>query len=170
MIIHILRHAEAVERSPQIAEEHRYLTARGRTRFRRAAAALKKLELDPDLIVTSPLVRAVQTADILAEGLDYQGELRLDAKLAPGFGPEELDALLAGYPDAKEIVLVGHEPDLGRVATRLLESERPLSLKKGALLSLKRTAGKKSQFLRLLTGSGKAIASRSEALERLEQG
>ena len=67
--IHLVRHAEAAERFGDTPDEHRSLTSRGRRRFRRVAAALGKLGTDPETIFTSPKVRAVQTAEILAAPL-----------------------------------------------------------------------------------------------------
>ncbi|MBJ6724966.1 SixA phosphatase family protein [Geomesophilobacter sediminis] len=171
MILHILRHAEAVERTPTIEEEHRYLTGPGRVRFRKACGRIRKLGVKPDLIVTSPLVRAVQTADILAERLKYEGEILLDAQLASGFDPEGIDALLKRYGKAAELVIVGHEPDFGRLTAALLGIASPCSLKKGGMVSLKLDKkGKSAEFLFLTTGSGKAFTARGEAIERLQQG
>jgi phosphohistidine phosphatase len=170
MIIHVVRHAEAIERSQGISEDHRYLTTRGRKRFRKVALSLKKLGIKPDVIVTSPLVRAVQTADILAETLRHKGELRVSALLAPGFRPESIDELLESYPQAEEIALVGHEPDLGALAQTLFVAEAGCTLKKGATVSFKRTAGDQgaADFIQLVTGGGRVITSRSKALERLQ--
>ena len=169
MIIHVVRHAEAIERSPEIPEEHRFLTRRGRKRFRKVADSLKKLGIEPDLILTSPLLRAVQTADILAETLRCDCDLPATDLLAPGFRPQALDRLLDGYPQAREIVLVGHEPDLGALAQSLLSTDSACTLKKGATISFKRTAGDagKAEFIQLVTGGGKVITSRRQAIERL---
>ena len=172
MIIHIVRHAEAVERSADIPEEHRFLTRRGRKRFRKVGKSLRKLGIEPDVIVTSPMIRAVQTADILADALRYDGELLVAALLAPGFRPQALDELLSlsGYPKAKEVALVGHEPDLGILTQRLLATEGACSLDKGAVVSLKRAAGDQggAELIQLVTGTGRIITSRSKALDRLQ--
>jgi phosphohistidine phosphatase len=172
MIIHIVRHAEAIERTPDVPEEHRFLTRRGRRRFRKAAKSLATLGIDPDVILTSPLVRSVQTADILAEKLRYKRELIVAADLSPGFRPEGLDGLLKRYPQADEVALVGHEPDLGLVARSLFGEDSSLTLPKGGTISFKRSndgAGE-PHFLQLVTGSGRIITSRSKALDRLLQG
>ena len=170
MIIHLVRHAEAIERSPDISEEHRFLTRRGRNRFRIIAKNMKKLGTKLDLILTSPLVRSVQTADILAERVRCQGDLLVEGLLAPGFRPESLDRLLDGYPQAKAIALVGHEPDLGILTQTLLGTDIACTLKKGAVVSFKRTPGGrfKADFIQLVTGGGKIITSRSKALQRLQ--
>ena len=172
MIIHIVRHAEAIERSAEIPDEHRFLTRRGISRFRKVAKSLKKLGIKPDVIITSPLVRAVQSADILAETLRHKGELQVAALLAPGFRPESLDELLSHYPQAREIALVGHEPDLGALAQALLAAQGACTIKKGAVLSVKKPAADqgatKLQFIQLVTGGGTIITSRSKALKRLQ--
>lgn len=172
MIIHIVRHAEAVERTPEIREEHRYLTRRGRRRFRKAAKSLATLGISPDLILTSPLIRAVQTADILAEKLSYKRELTVAAQLAPGFRPEALDELLKLYPQAGEVALVGHEPDLGLVTQALLGETESLTLPKGGTVSFKRAADGTgdAHFLQLVTGAGRIVTSRGKAVDRLRQG
>lgn len=172
MIIHIVRHAEAIERTPDVPEEHRFLTRRGRRRFRDVAKSLVTLGMKPYVILTSPLVRSVQTADILGEKLRYKRELTVAAKLAPGFRPEALEELLQEYPQADEIVLVGHEPDLGLVAQSLLAVQVTCTLPKGGAISFKRTTDGhgETHFLQLVTGSGKIVTSRSKALERLQKG
>jgi phosphohistidine phosphatase len=169
MIIHIVRHAEAIERSDAITEEHRYLTPRGRKRFRKIADSFKETGFHPEIILTSPLVRAVQTADILAETLRYKGDLPV-ADLLVGFRPQSLDKLLENHKEAKEIALVGHEPDLGILAQTLLETDIACTLKKGAVISFKLTAGElgKADFIQLVTGGGRVVTSRGKALERLQ--
>jgi phosphohistidine phosphatase len=159
-----------VERSPEIPEEHRFLTRRGRKRFRKVADSLRKSGVEPDVILTSPLIRAVQTAEILAEALRHKGELQVASLLAPGFRPQSLDEILDGYPQVDEIALVGHEPDLGALAQVLLAAEAPCSLKKGAVVSFKRNAGDqgKADFIQLVTGGGRIITSRGKALESLQ--
>lgn len=171
MILHIVRHAEAVERTPEIPEEHRFLTRRGRRRFRKAAKSLATLDIKPDLILTSPLVRSVQTAEILSEALRYKRELVVAAQLSPGFRPEMLDELLKLHTQAKEIALVGHEPDLGLLAQALLATQTPCALPKGGTISFKRAADGHGDavFLQLVTGAGRIITSHGKALEHLQQ-
>lgn len=66
MKLHIIRHAEAVGQSAAIPDGYRYLSCQGRTRFRRVADILKKCGIDQDIMFSSPLVRAVQTAETAA--------------------------------------------------------------------------------------------------------
>jgi len=172
MIIHLIRHGEAIERSQEIIEEHRFLTCRGRKRFRKVASSLKKTGVKPDLILTSPLVRAVQTAEILAQALKQRGDLLVSTLLAPGFQPGELDELLSRYPKAREIALVGHEPDLGALAGNLMAAPAGCALQKSAAISFKLATGHQgeAEFLQLIGPDGKIITSRKKALKRLLRG
>ena len=98
MKLYVIRHAIAIERGGGIADEDRYLTARGRESFRLNAKAFAKKGIIPDCIVTSPLVRCVQTADILVEALAFSGELKVSRDLAPGF---DLQGLIELSPPAQ---------------------------------------------------------------------
>lgn len=169
MKIHIIRHAEAIDRGPALPDEYRSLTCRGRNRFRRVAETLKKNGIDPEIIVTSPLVRAVQTADILAEALRFAGELTLYPPLAGSFDLPHLREYLDSIAPVRELVLVGHEPDLGMIVGELLD-QSPCSLKKGAVVTLKITSqgnGIAATFLSLVTGGGKLITNLDAAMGRL---
>ena len=171
MILHVVRHAEAIERTPDVQEEHRYLTPKGRKRFRDVAKTCRKAGMSPDVILTSPLIRAVQTADILAERLRYDGELQTAPLLSSGFRPEQLEELLAAVPNAKEVAIVGHEPDLGLLVQALFAEEGSVALPKGAVVSFKRGAGQNggATFVQYITGGANIITSRSKALARLQQ-
>jgi phosphohistidine phosphatase len=171
MKIHLIRHAEAIERSADIPEAHRYLTCRGRSKFRRVAVSLKKSGLDPDLIITSPLIRAVQTADILAETLRFSGEVVISPLLAHDFRLSQLRDLLFTHGESTELVLVGHEPDMGALVQHLFNLPFPCTFKKGATVSVNlnvKHPDLEPEFLRLITGGGKVIIDRYKALERLQ--
>jgi len=90
----------------------------------------------PTRIITSPLVRAVQTAEILSETLRYDGEVIVDPRLAPGFDVVMLSAVLDDWPSEKEIAFIGHEPDLGGILTRLLSLPHGFAMRKGAIAAL----------------------------------
>ena len=114
----------------------RYLTARGRVSFREMALRFRDAGGLPTRILTSPLVRAVQTAEILSETLRYDGEVVLDPRLSPGFDVAMMNDVLDGYPSEREIAFVGHEPDLGDILTRLLSLPQGYSMRKGAIAAL----------------------------------
>ena len=95
-----------------------------------------KKGVEPELIITSPLLRAIQTADILAENLKYNGSLEALDELEPGFDIDQLRKLLHRYRHISELVIVGHEPDLSSVITSLLGFDKGFAFKKGGAVSL----------------------------------
>jgi phosphohistidine phosphatase len=136
MQLFLVRHAKAVERAFDIPENNRFLTPEGRESFRTIAGLLRKKGLAPEAILSSPLVRAVQTAEILAETLAFNGPLMVDELLAPGFDKEALRKLIARHPGVKSLVCVGHEPDLSELGCSLLDMPEAFTLKKGGVLAL----------------------------------
>jgi phosphohistidine phosphatase len=132
-----VRHAEALPRPAAMTDEMRYLTSEGRGSFRKTARTMLKQGVEPSLILTSPLIRAVQTAEILAETLAFFGPLLVRNELRPGFDMEKLQDLLNEYQSANEVIFVGHEPDLGGIITALLSLPVGFDLKKGAAVKLK---------------------------------
>ena len=95
-----------------------------------------KKGVEPELILTSPLLRAIQTADILAESLTYKRSLEALDELEPGFNIDQLRKLLHRYQHISELVIVGHEPDLGSVITSLLGFDNGFAFKKGGAVRL----------------------------------
>ena len=129
-----MRHAIAAERGEEWPDDtKRPLTERGIQRFREAAAGLKGLEVRIDEIFTSPLVRAKQTADLLAAALQPRPSVKLLASLAPGHSGSATMVQLDKVAKRKRIALVGHEPDLGQLAAFLLGGKRPLPFRKGGI-------------------------------------
>lgn len=132
----IVRHAIAVDRDVAeregIDDAERALTEKGAARMRQAAGGLANLLPALDIILTSPYRRAVETADILAEGFpDAQRETL--QTLAPGGDPEAVLADRRTLPRSAWVAVVGHEPDLGLLASVAVSGgNRPfVSLKKG---------------------------------------
>lgn len=109
MRLFFFRHGLAEPGTDRLPDHERALTAVGSERIERAVRVLKALDAVPAYLLTSPLVRARQTAEILAEGLGLTAQVR--PELAPGFGLPALEALVADLNDG-DIMLVGHEPDL----------------------------------------------------------
>jgi phosphohistidine phosphatase len=136
MRVYLIRHDESVDRVPGMPDAARCLSARGRVSFREMARRFREAGALPTRMFTSPFVRAVQTAEILSETLQYDGEVAVAPLLAPGFDVEGLNAVLDVCPGAREVALVGHEPDLGRVLTSLLSLKTPYALRKGAIAAL----------------------------------
>jgi phosphohistidine phosphatase len=137
MKLFFVRHAEAVDRSAAMTDDMRYLTSEGRGSFRKTAGTMLKQGVEPSLILTSPLIRAVQTAEILADTLAFIGPLLVRNELRPGFDMQKLQDVLNEFQSADEVVLVGHEPDLSGLVTALLSLPDGFDLKKGAAVKLK---------------------------------
>jgi phosphohistidine phosphatase len=128
-----LRHGIAVEPDEWKARDFdRPLTPEGRQRMEREAKAIADLTLGIDVIVTSPLVRARQTAEIVAEALGLRGALVEDERLGGGFGVELLAAIVASQNDSGALLLVGHEPSFS-VTVGQLVGKAWVEIKKGAL-------------------------------------
>jgi phosphohistidine phosphatase len=136
MRIYLVRHAESVDRVPGMPDDARYLSARGRVSFREMARRFREAGALPTRMFTSPFVRAVQTAEILSETLQYDAEVAVALQLAPGFDVEGLNVVLDGFPGEREIAFVGHEPDLGDILTRLLSLPRRYAMHKGSIVAL----------------------------------
>jgi phosphohistidine phosphatase len=159
MELFLLRHAPAVERGARGFENDsaRPLTPKGRRQMRKTAAALKKLAPPFDLILSSPCLRARQTAEIVAAGLKLKKRLKFSNALAPGGGAALLLRQLGREkPAPDKILLVGHEPDLSRLVSLLTAGGPQLQLdfKKGGLCKLeagKLRAGKCAALAWLLT-------------------
>jgi phosphohistidine phosphatase len=159
MEIYLLRHGLAVEReTPGLDDEARPLTPRGKRQLLKAAAMLKKRERRFDLILSSPLVRARQTAEIVAGKLKLDNRLKFSRALAPGGRPKDLVAELNRQVSSavQAVLLVGHEPDLSRLISLWTTGGHQLEMdfKKGGLAQLRAeslAAGKCATLEWLLT-------------------
>ena len=139
-----LRHGRA-DRSAYHGDDDdlRPLTEEGRRRMRVEAEFIARLAAGIDLVVTSPLLRAAETAEIVAARLGLRDELRSDPRLGHGFALPELAALLAGLEgDRRRILLVGHEPGFSEVIGELI-GEGYVAMKKGALARVDLLPGRK---------------------------
>ena len=121
MRVLLVRHSTAIDPHAAPTDDSRWLTDEGRTRMRRVALALRELGLAFDAIYTSPLVRAVQTAEILASSApDFAGPLEVHPELAPDHGTTaQALAPLDHAGDDDLVVLVGHEPKIRVLAGTL---------------------------------------------------
>jgi phosphohistidine phosphatase len=133
MELYFLRHGEADWPDWKKSDDERPLTKRGKKQMRDVAKFLDRLKVRPDLIVTSPLPRAAQTAEIAADYL--KAKLRKDELLVPGFGPSKLRTVLKRHR-AKVLMLVGHEPDFTQVISELAGASLKLSKGGVALLDV----------------------------------
>jgi phosphohistidine phosphatase len=141
MEIYILRHAiaEPAPNPPSGGDSRRRLTTEGAEKMRRAAKGMKALELAFDLIVSSPYLRAKETAEIVSDVLRPGRKPELSATLTPDGNPKELiDELKRKHGDKNQVLLVGHEPYLSRLISVLVSghARASIELKKGALCKL----------------------------------
>jgi phosphohistidine phosphatase len=132
--LYLVRHGPAQVQRPDRRDEDRTLTRDGRRKTARALRGLRALGVARlDRILSSPLVRAWETAKILARVVDADGP-RVEGSLAPGGEPQHLVTRLAREAQDERIGLVGHQPDLGQLATWLTSgSGRGLDLGKAGI-------------------------------------
>jgi len=133
--LYVMRHGIAVERGSAgySGDSKRPLTPEGKKKMQEITAGLARLGFSPDWIVTSTLVRAAETAQIVAASLGSRVPVDYCDALRPGGSAESLIAFLAKHLDRKRVLVVGHEPDLAELAARLVGAGRRanLTLKKG---------------------------------------
>lgn len=132
--LYLIRHGVAVQRGDEWPDDaKRPLTAKGAARMRKEAAALERLDVSFDQILTSPLVRAKQTAAALAEELGSKPAILTVDALAPDGTPAQVVDELGKHARSRRLALVGHEPGIGELAAKLLGVRSPLEFKKGAI-------------------------------------
>ena len=138
MRVYLVRHGIA-EPHGATEDADRALTPKGKLRMAEEAKGLRDLKINPEVILTSPLRRAMETATIIAEQL---GAIKLEqlSELAQGFsGPTEVLAALRPYESLKEVLLVGHQPSLGEMASFMLTGSMngcAIEFKKGGVICL----------------------------------
>ncbi|MDD2850893.1 MAG: phosphoglycerate mutase family protein [Desulfuromonadaceae bacterium] len=163
MFLYVMRHAEAVEGSDSLQDEWRFLTESGRATAKKASTSFAKFGPKPRLTITSPLTRAVQTAEIAAKKACRNNVVVSSSLLLPGADNNELIAHLKECRSSKRILLVGHEPQLGLLIAALLDRpDAEIQLEKGAIVALKMdpdTAGKSASFLWYLVPGKKRTTS-----------
>ena len=131
-----LRHGEADWPNWTKPDDDRPLTKRGRKEMKRVAKFLERLKFIPDSLLTSPLPRASQTAEIIGRRLGI--ELQTEPALAHGFNVERLRRLLAKR-DAESVMIVGHEPEFSEVIGKLTGGKIKISKAGVALLDIDRS-------------------------------
>lgn len=141
MLCYFLRHGPAGDATTWSgADFERPLTPDGEKRIAREARTIGALELDVDAIVTSPLVRARQTAEIVAKELRLRDVLRQDDRVGLGFSAALLAAILRDHAGVQRIMLVGHEPSMSMTVGELIGGG-DVDFKKGALACVELTGG-----------------------------
>lgn len=137
MNLYLLRHGIAGAAEPTESDGERPLTPKGIKRMRRAARGLRRLGISFDAILTSPLVRARQTADIVANALGLEAQLEEIPELSPASSVDRLISSLTRFQKREHVLLVGHNPLLPDAASVLIagkkENSFQIDLKKGGL-------------------------------------
>lgn len=118
MKVYLIRHGHAVDDEPGLTDEQRYLTKKGRKTVREVGRVLQKADVAFDAILTSPLVRAVQTAELIAERTDFLDVIEALPALSPGIPPRVAGAVLPSRGAA--VAVVGHEPGLSFLGAYLI--------------------------------------------------
>lgn len=121
MDVFLVRHAEAIDETLELRDPMRHLTAYGRDQAAALGDRLRWHDCTPTHIWTSPLVRAVQTAELLAVGLQTKVAIEVAPRLAPGEDARAIAAALKAL--AGDVILVGHEPGMSALATLLVGND-----------------------------------------------
>lgn len=137
--LYVVRHAIAAEHGPKYPDDRaRPLTPEGIKRFKEAVRGLVAIDVELDVILTSPLTRAEQTATLLADGLGKRVPVEVVDALAPG---GKFTAIVEAVSKQarrhrRRMALVGHEPDLGETVARWLGARGHVEFRKGAVCAL----------------------------------
>ncbi|MBL8132408.1 MAG: phosphohistidine phosphatase SixA [Anaerolineae bacterium] len=132
MRLYFFRHAIAQESDANTPDDQRTLTSEGVIRTRRAARVLKQLNIVPNALYSSPLIRAHQTADLLAETLEIAVQVR--SEVGPGFDAAAAASLISDLGEDAEVMFVGHEPDFSAAILALTGGR--VDMKKGCLVAV----------------------------------
>jgi phosphohistidine phosphatase len=138
--VYIMRHGPAEDAALSGRDADRALTPNGRTRVQRVAQELVRRSETPRLILSSPLVRALQTAEIVAAFAEPEQGVTIHPALCPGGDSSRLvqDLLKQG---ARRVMLVGHEPDLSGLAATLVPGLGLGSLEKAMVVGVRLSEG-----------------------------
>lgn len=118
-----MRHAEAVDETLSLRDPYRHLTTNGRQQARALGDRLRWHDCVPTRIWTSPLVRAVQTAELVASGLACTTQVEIVPALAPDGSAREVHAAVRALPADTAVMLVGHEPSMSAIGALLAGSD-----------------------------------------------
>jgi phosphohistidine phosphatase len=137
MEVYIFRHGIAADAVAGQSDADRALTDTGRKKAAEVIRTARRAGVDPSLIVSSPYLRAIETARIAAEGLGYRGEVLRTETLVPHGTPEDVWSELRDYDNERAVLLAGHEPLLGRLVAWLLAAPAlRVDMKKAAMVRI----------------------------------
>jgi phosphohistidine phosphatase len=152
MIIYFLRHANAGEHmSNPKKDEKRALDEVGIEQCGVVGRALASLDVQVDIMISSPLKRAAQTASLVGNELSYEGKLQFDDALRPGTSFADFRKLVDKYAKYEAVMVVGHNPNLSEFLGRLISDtgcDASVELKKGAVARVE--LGRNSAYLQWL--------------------
>ena len=157
MQLYIVRHGIAIDREDQKCppDPERFLTSEGIEKTRQVARGVAEVGVAPDLLLSSPYIRAFQTAELFAAELEYsKGKIRKTDLLLPGAEPMQLFRELANDKDLSVVFLFGHAPHLDDlIATSIGSRHHISSLKKAgvAMVELKRLVPPSGELVWLAT-------------------
>jgi phosphohistidine phosphatase len=137
MEVYLLRHGIAEVGRPGHPDSERALTAEGKKKLREVLGVARGAGVEPTLILTSPYRRAVQTAELAAEVLEYRGDLLRTEALVPESSAEAVWEELRIHKDQEQVLLAGHEPLFSMLTAFLLGcGNLQVDFKKGALVRI----------------------------------
>ncbi len=122
MQVFLIRHASAVDETLTLRDPHRHLTAAGRTQARSLGDRLRWHDCTPTFVWSSPLVRALQTAELVIAGIGETVVVESVPQLAPDGDARELVAAIKALPADAHVLLVGHEPSLSGIGLVLVDA------------------------------------------------
>jgi phosphohistidine phosphatase len=139
MDLFVLRHGKAGQSSDDPDDSTRMLTAEGRNEIRDVARWMRSKKIRFNVIATSPLTRAHETAKIVARSLGQKDHLEVWDDLAPGGDPDTLCYHAAQYDKDAAILIIGHEPSLSMLISRIISGSDTISisLAKGGLAKIR---------------------------------
>lgn len=137
MQVYLLRHGISEEGRAGLSDADRALTSDGRRKLRQVLHAAAQADLKPGLILSSPLKRALQSAEIAKEVLSFRSDILRTRALLPGSSPEQVWDEIRVHRDEESLMLIGHNPLFDNLAGYLLgQPELQVDFKKGAILRL----------------------------------
>jgi phosphohistidine phosphatase len=141
MLLYLLRHGIAAPRGAKpYPNDDRPLTEEGIEKMSKSADGIIHVVDDVDIILTSPLVRAAETARIVAKALHGESKLQVCNELAPGNSLHHLLIYMAKFKKLKSVMMIGHDPDLSYFASALLGKKTLIiEFKKGSLCCIEVT-------------------------------
>lgn len=145
MILYVLRHAEAVEMTKGLRDENRFLTEEGVKSVVKIGEKLAEMGRMPRLVITSPLVRAVQCAQMVSVHAGRKSRVVVSDLLINGADLGKLRDYLVSQAEEKRVMVVGHEPQLGTLIASLLQLKEPFPLKKCGCVVLELDAEDKAK-------------------------